>query len=61
MKLQFFSHFFSSSKIVLATLLIIREEISPRTAAVEVANLNDPDFRGQRSLKRMTLICHSLQ
>ena len=38
-----------------------REEISPRTAAVEVATLNDLDLGGQRSLKRITLTCHSLQ
>ena len=35
-----------------------REEISPRTAAVEVATLSDLDLRGHRSLKGMTLICH---
>ena len=41
-----------------AILTKTREEISPRTAAVEVAALSDLDLGGQRSLKGMTLICH---
>ena len=41
--------------------MLTREEISPRTAAVEVATLDDLDLGGQRSLMRMTLICHYLQ